>query len=436
MLAITCTDRTYHMEYGSCNSKVVPPTALFTTSRPGTAPSVTVTPQAPYLPGVTVVIVTPTNGAPSCGATVTVVPCKVKCHSARVIAHMPPLKSTTSCTLPDMDLPDMIDHNSTGTTMVEMIRSPPGPYPIGSTSVTFTAVYAGGVESLSATCTLTVSAPAAAPLVVDSKHACIWRHNASTKEYCFKPADLAAVTGGDDPCNSAHHARISRLRCGAGPGTGCSRSVRTSSIPSSGASSASTRDSTSLGSPRAAGGVTAAVEPPAAALAESQSQKRRRLLLGPVPSSTIAAENSFGEVLTAEAVVAAGSGRESAARHLKGSRESNWRYYGSPWYVFQMPHWFEKHQGAFRYTWLDSWYICPKTPAARFQAVGNNCRVSTSGMVCVHFDDAVPMQLVIVQETVTGYKSTSSRVMNFTIAMWNPASATRPNGLPSYCIGA
>ena len=353
---VACVDRTYSMQYGSCDSVIIPPTDMYTDSTGGTAASVVVSHTGPYLPGVTVVTVTPTNGSAGCTSTVTVVPCKVKCNSARAIAPTPPWGSTT-CRLRSVDLPDMVDERSLGSTMTRLTRNPPGPYRLGSTAISFVAVYPGGVRSPSATCPLTVSGPPVVPMTVKPKNTCIWRRSPATREYCFKPADLVAVTGGANACTGGSPPVVQSMGCGA--------NGRCTAV--------APRASSGIGSGRFEGASAATAGQPAAAASSDED--------------------------------------------------------------FVAPATFWNGFGAYKgYAWLGRWYMCPITAAFRYQAVGDNCRVYTSGLLCVQFDNEVPLQVVMAQATVSD--SSSTQTVTSRISMWNQASATRPAGLPASCIAA
>jgi len=382
---VACVDKTYRLQYSLCDSAVVPPTDLYTASSQGDAPSVTVFPEGPYPPGVTVVSITPVNGAASCASTVTVVPCRVKCSPAKAVVPQP-FPGNPGCRLPAADLPDMVDDNSLGSTMMRVTQKPSGPYRVGSTAITFTAVYPGGVKSPSATCTLTVLPPPAKPMVVTPRNVCVWRRSAATREYCFEPADLVVVTGGNNPC---HPARASSVRCGAGARTSCTAFV---GRPSGGTGSTAVATS-----PNAAGVLSAAAGSPEVAAA--------------------AADDSV-----------------VPAHFWTGVGGYQGYYYGSPWSAFQLPRWFSRQYNGFVYIWKGRWYMCPTMLSGAFQSVGDHCRVSNTGMVCVQFDDDVPVQLVTAQVTVSD--KSSSQTVTSRISIWNQASATRPAGVPKNCIAA
>ena len=382
---VACVDKTYRLQYSLCDSAVVPPTDLYTASSQGDAPPVTVFPEGPYPPGVTVVSITPVNGAASCESTVMVVPCKVKCSPAKAVVPQPS-PGNPGCRLPAADLPDMVDDNSLGSTMMRVTRKPSGPYRVGSTAITFTAVYPGGVKSPSATCTFTVLPPLAKQMAVTPRNVCVWRRSASTREYCFEPADLVAVAGGANPCRPA---RASSVRCGAGARTSCTATVFR---PSGG-----TGSTVVAASPNAASVVSAAAGPPEVAAA--------------------AVDNSV-----------------VPAHFWTGVGGYQGYYYGSPWSAFQLPRWFSRQYNGFVYSWKGRWYMCPTMTSGAFQAVGDHCRVSNTGMVCVQFADDVPVQLVTAQVTVSD--KSSSQTVTSRISIWNQASATRPAGVPKKCIAA
>ena len=469
-VGIACIDRIYSKQYGSCNSMAVPLTDLYTSSGSGTAPSVTVFPQPPYTAGVTVVSINPTNGATSCASTVTITPCRVRCNPASASAPAPPVGST-SCSMAAADLPAMVDASSLGNTMVQMIRNPPGPYPMGSTAVTFTAVYPGGIRSPSATCTLTVSAPAATPMAVAAKNTCIWRRSAATREYCFRPADLVAITGGANACTGGSAPGASSTGCGAGAGTSRTATTRTGGTGSTSSTSSTSRPASGTSTGRmywSGGGVAAAVD------VQPQGRRLLEVALDPVEEGRVlqqrqqpGAATQLPDAMTAfsqlakaghEANEAAGAtvakiasaaagGMEPAAAAAAAAEDSVvpahfWGgfggsrgfYLGNSWYASRMPRWYSAQNNGFMYTWQGNQFTAPTRPASTFQAVGDNCRVSNAGMVCVQFSNAEPMRLVTAQVTVrdsSGSQSVTSR-----ISVWNQASATRPAGVPDYCVGA
>lgn len=102
---------------------------------------------------------------------------------------------------------------------------------------------------------------------------------------------------------------------------------------------------------------------------------------------------------------------------------------------FVAPAMFWSGFGAYKgYAWQGKWYMCPSTAAFMYQAVGDNCRVYTSGLLCVQFDNEVPLQVVMAQVTVSDGSSTQT--VTSRISMWNQAIVTRPVGLPASCIAA
>ena len=522
-------DRTYSMQYGSCNSMTVPPTDLYTNSGSGRAPSVMIFPQGPYPPGVTVVSIAPTTGATSCASVVTVVPCKVKCNPASASAPTPPLGST-SCSMAAADAPEMVDAASLGNSMVSLTQNPPGPYQLGSIPVTFTAVYPGGVKSPSATCTLTVSAPAATPMAVTPQNTCIWRRRAATREYCFRPADLVAVTGGNNACTGGSAPRASSTGCGAGVGTSTTGTGGTGST-------SRTTSGTGAGLGRSYWAASTAGGSTAAAATEVQLQGRRLFAVGrdlllrgrvllqrqryskeqkqqqlvgqllnqmehsgssqqqqktqwphpmlsgasrqqqqkmssPPPSqaqggaakqwpdamSAFSALAQAGQAaneavaatvakMASAAAAAAGMEPAAAAAAAAAAEDSvvpahHWSGFGgkrgysfaSSWYASKMPKWYSVQTSGFMYTWQGRWFTSPTRAASSFQSVGDSCRVSNTGMVCVQFSNAQPMQLATAQVTVSD--NSSSQSVSSRISIWNQASATRPAGVPDYCVAA
>jgi hypothetical protein len=395
---LICLNRTYTLQYGACDNIAVAPAGLYIYIGQGGAPSVTVSSPGPYPPGITDVSVTTTDGGgTTCTSRVTVVPCTVVCNSATATAPKPPMGSTT-CTLPAASLPNMVDEASLGSTMLRLTRSPAGPYPLGVTSITFTAMYPGGVESPSATCTLTVLGGAATPMGVAARNPCVWRRSASIREYCFKASDLVAVTGGSNACTGGPP-RASSIRCGVGPG--CSR------WPSLFLSSAAAANS-------------------ATQFPGSQSNAAVR-------ESAPAAHEQTADV----AAAAAAAGNDSAATALFWGMFPGYRgyaVYSSPWPAFQLPTQFSTQYNGFIYPWQARRYSCPTTPHVSFQAQGLNCKVASPGTLCVQFDGNVPLQLVTAQVTMSD-KNLRRRVTS-RITMWNPASATRPAGVPANCIAA
>jgi hypothetical protein len=136
----------------------------------------------------------------------------------------------------------------------------------------------------------------------------------------------------------------------------------------------------------------------------------------------------------AAAAAAAAEASVVPAHHWSGFGGNKGYYFGSSWYASQMPAWYSTQSGSFMYTHKGKWFSCPTRPASGFQAVGDDCRVSNTGMVCVQFSNAEPMRLVTAQVAVSDNSSSQTVISRITV--WNPASATQPAGVPDYCVGA
>jgi len=136
----------------------------------------------------------------------------------------------------------------------------------------------------------------------------------------------------------------------------------------------------------------------------------------------------------AAAAAAAAEDSVVPAHYWSGFGGNKGYYYGSSWYASQMPKWYSVQTSGFMYTWQGKWYTSPTRAASSFQSVGDSCRVSNTGMVCVQFSQTAPMELATAQVTVSD--NSSSQSVTSRISIWNQASATRPAGVPDYCVGA
>jgi len=153
-------------------------------------------------------------------------------------------------------------------------------------------------------------------------------------------------------------------------------------------------------------------------------------------AATVAKMASAAAAGMEPAAAAAAAAEDSVvpAHHWSGFGGNKGYYYGSSWYASKMPKWYSVQTSGFMYTWQGKWYTSPTRAASSFQSVGDSCRVSNTGMVCVQFSNAQPMQLATAQVTVSD--NSSSQSVTSRISIWNQASATRPAGVPDYCVGA
>ena len=263
---VTCNPAvTVQLKPGSCSSTSYTPPArgngggLYTVyGRAGSGFRVTTSPAGRYPLGstalVTVTLDDKAGMVRSCTSAVTVLPCPIKCKAVTISATL-----ANNCQASDAVLAAsaFLDKSSLDPAAA-LSFSPPGPYPIGTVSVTVTASYPGiANQQQSATCAVTV-APVGGlrSWVLSSKPLCLYRKVESTQEYCLPASQLVSVgLSGATGCYTAP--RVKAASC-AGATAINSFNAATPSSPSSSAATAAATNMASTSS-SSMGFATAAV---------------------------------------------------------------------------------------------------------------------------------------------------------------------------------